>query len=142
MHYCVVFFTRTNTSKRVAEKLAANLNCAVVQITDHKNWSGLFGYIKAGFYSTVKKPVHIELLGECDKPDEYIVVMPLWAGGLAPAGLAFLDTVPREKVHLVVCSLGSVVEDRQGFKSVSDIIANANNEENVVNGLIQQLSAS
>jgi cobalamin biosynthesis protein CbiG len=142
MHYCVVYFTRTNTSKRVAEKLAAYLHCPVVQITDHKNWSGLFGYIKAGFYSTVKKPVHIELLGECVEPDEYIVVTPLWAGGIAPAGVAFLNTVPREKVHLVVCSLGSVVEDRQGFKSVSDVIVNAKNEESVVNGLIQQLSTS
>jgi len=137
--YCVLYFTRTNTSKRVAEKIAAKLSSPIVQITDNKNWSGPFGYIKAGFYSTVKKPVEIELLGDPCEPDEYIVVTPLWAGGIAPAGQAFLKTIPPDKVHLVVVSLGSKVEDREGYLSVNDVIDQLKNEDQVIDNLVNTI---
>jgi len=139
MKYSVVYFTRTNNSKRVAEKIAAKLACPVVCFTDHKNWSGLFGYIKAGFYSTVNKEVEIELLGDTGQPDAFVVVTPLWAGGIAPAGRAFLNTVPRNKVHLVVTSLGSQTDDRDGYLSVHDVIDQQGNEDEVIGDLIQSL---
>ncbi len=139
MQYTVVYFTRTNTCKRVAQKLAEKLACPIVQITDHKNWSGPFGYMKAGFYSTVNKEVKIELLGDPGQPDAYVVVTPLWAGGIAPAGRAFLKTVSPDKVHLVVTSLGSRVEERDGFLSVHDVIDQLNNEDQVIEGLYRRL---
>jgi flavodoxin len=55
MSYQVVFFTRTGQSKRVAIKIAQGLNASLIEIDDHKNWKGLIGYIRAGFYSTVDK---------------------------------------------------------------------------------------
>jgi len=139
MDYCVVYFTRTYVSKRVAQKIAEKLSCPMVQITDHKNWSGLFGYIKAGFYSTINKEVKIELLGDPGQPDAYIVVTPLWAGGIAPAGKAFLKTVSPDKVHLVVTSLGSQVEEREGFLSVSDVIDQQHNEDQVISDLLKRI---
>jgi len=139
MNYSVAYFTRSNNSKRVAEKIAQALSSPLVQITDHKNWSGPFGYIKAGFYSTVNKEVQIELLGDPGQPDAYIVVTPLWAGGIAPAGRAFLNTVPRDQVHLVVLSLGSQVEDREGYLSVNDVIDQRHNEEQVISDLVSRL---
>ena len=141
MKYCVVYFTRTNTSKRAAEKIAGKLSCPIVQITDHKNWSGPFGYIKAGFYSTVKKAVENELLGDPGNPDAYVVVTPLWAGGIAPAGKAFLKAVSPDKVHLVVVSLGSRVEEREGYLSVNDVINQLKNEDQVIDDLVNQLGA-
>lgn len=139
MDYCVVYFTRTYVSKRVAQKIAEKLSCPMVQITDHKNWSGLFGYIKAGFYSTINKEMKIELLGDPGQPDAYIVVTPLWAGGIAPAGKAFLKTVSPDKVHLVVTSLGSQVEEREGFLSVSDVIDQQHNEDQVISDLLKRI---
>ena len=139
MDYCVVYFTRTYVSKRVAQKIAEKLSCPMVQITDHKNWSGLFGYIKAGFYSTINKEVKIELLGDPGQPDAYIVVTPFWAGGIAPAGKAFLKTVSPDKVHLVVTSLGSQVEEREGFLSVSDVIDQQHNEDQVISDLLKRI---
>jgi len=141
MKYTIVYFTRTNTSKRVAEKLANKLSCPLVQITDQKNWSGLFGYIKAGFYSTVNKHVEIELLGDPGDPDEYIVITPLWAGGIAPAARTFLESVPRNKVHLVVVSLGSQVEERRGYLSVNDVIDQIKNEDQVIERLGKRLTS-
>lgn len=140
MVYKVAYFTRTNTSKRVAEKIATALSCPCIQITDDKNWKGLFGYIKAGFYSSVHKSVAIEVHGTVEDSDEIIFVAPLWAGGLAPAAIAFINTVPRDKIHLVVTSLGSNFKDRTGFKSIHDITHQSGNEDAMVDDLVGKLT--
>jgi hypothetical protein len=139
MKYKVVFFTRTNNSKRIAEKISKKLSCEAVQITDNKNWNGIFGFIKAGYYSSTNKKVEIQILGNLNSVDEYIVVTPLWAGGIAPATRTFLKTIPLDKVHLVVTSDGSHVKSRSGYKSVSDITKNKMNEDLVINYLLDIL---
>jgi hypothetical protein len=140
MKYSVVYFSRTGISRRAAEKIAKNLGCELVQITDDQNWNGWPGFIKGGFYATINKTVKITLHGSLDDAGEYIVVAPLWAGGLAPAARAFLKTVPAEKVHLVVTSDGSQVKDRSGFKSVSDVINSNDDEDAVINCLVESLA--
>ncbi len=137
--YGVIYFTRTNNSKRVAEKIADRLSCEVVQITDNINWQGLFGYIKAGFYSMTNRHVDIEFLGKLESVEEFIIVGLLWAGGLAPALKTALSQFPRNKVHLVVTSLGSHVEDRAGYLSVHDITDNTGNEDLVIEELVTSL---
>ena len=139
MKYTVVFFTRTNTSKRVAEKISKRLSCEVVQITDNINWQGILGFFRAGYYSSKDKQVGIELIGNMEGADEYIVVAPLWAGGLAPAARTFLKTLPIEKVHLVVTSIGNHVKNRLGYKSVTDITKNKRNEDQVIDSLVNSL---
>ena len=139
MKYKVVFFTRTNNCKRVAEKISDKLACEAIQITDNMNWKGILGFIKAGYYSSTNKNVDIKVLGNLDAVDEYIVVTPLWAGGIAPATRTFLKTTPIDKVHLVVTSNGNHVKNRSGYKSVSDITKNNNNEELIINDLVSSL---
>ncbi len=135
----VIYYTRSDNSKRVAEKIATKLSCELIQITDEINWKGLIGYLKAGFYSMTKRHVDIQLSGDLDGFDEFVVVGPLWAGGLAPSLIAMLDRLPREKVRLVVNSIGSHVEDRSGYLSVHDITRNTGNEDAVIEGLVQSL---
>lgn len=135
----VIYFTRTNNSKRVAEKIANKLSCELIQCTDHINWNGFFGYLKAGFYSMSNKHVEIELLGDVDTAEEYIIIGPYWAGGLAPALKTLLNQFPRDKVHLVVNSIGSHVADRAGYLSVHDITRNAGNEDLVIEDLVNDL---
>jgi len=135
----VIYFTRTNNSKRIAEKISNELSSELIQITDNINWQGFIGYFKAGFYSMTNKHVDIQFLGTLDAAEEYIIVGPFWAGGLAPAFKTLLNQYPREKVHLVVNSIGSHVEDRSGYLSVHDITRNADNEDLVIEGLVNSL---
>ena len=135
----VIYFTRTNNSKRVAEKISNKLSCELIQITDNINWKGIIGYIKAGYYSMTNKSLDIELLGNLDAVEEYIIVGPYWAGGLAPALKTLLNQFPRDKVHLVVTSIGSHVVDRSGYLSVHDITRNSGNEDMVIEGLVNSL---
>ncbi len=139
MKYGVFYYTRTNNSKRVAEKISQRLSCELFQITDNINWKGLFGYLKAGFYSMTNRHVDIQVEGDPDAVDECIVVGPLWAGGLAPALRTFLNQVPRDKVHLVVTSIESIEKDRSGFLSVDDITSKSGNEDAVIDELVKRL---
>jgi hypothetical protein len=136
----VVYFTRTGTSKRVAEKIAKKLSCEIIQIKDNMNWKGIFGYLKAGYYSSTNRKVDIEINGNLDAADEFIVVSPMWAGGLAPASRALLKTIPLDKVNLVVTSNGTNFENRSGFKSVSNIAKSKNNENEIITDLLKNLS--
>jgi hypothetical protein len=137
--YKIVYFTRTGTSKGVVEKLSNKLSCEAIQVTDNMNWKGIIGFIKAGYYSQKNKSVEIKIHGNLDDAEEFIVVSPLWAGGLAPAIRVLLRNLPLEKIHLVVTSKGSNLQDRSGFKSVSDIVKSKNDEDVIINNLVKTL---
>ena len=139
MNYKVVFFTRTGTSKRVAEKIANKLSCDKIEITDNMNWKGIFGFIKGGYYSSKGKAVEIKIHGNIGSEDQLIVVTPLWAGGAVPAVKAFLKNTSINKVHLVVTSNGSNIKDPSGFKSVTDIVRSKKNEDECIDKLVKSL---
>jgi len=142
MKYGVIYYTRSNNSKRVAEKISNRRSCELIQITDNINWKGIVGYLKAGFYSMTNKHVDIEFLGNLDGVEETIIVGPLWAGGLAPALKTLLSQFPRDKVHLVVTSIESQVEDRSGYLSVHHISSKTGNEDVVIEDLMDNLLES
>ena len=140
MNYKVVYFTRTGNSKRVAEKIASKLSCEALQITDNMNWKGGFGYLKGGYYASLNRDVDINIPENLDSADELIVVTSIWAGGIAPDIKAFLKNTTLNKVHLVVTSLGSILKDRAGFKSVCDIVKNKNDEDVIILNFVSNLT--
>ena len=81
----------------------------------------------------------IEVLGNLDEVEEYIVVSPLWAGGVAPATRTLLKTIPNDKVHLVVTSIGNLVKDRSRYKSVNDITKITGNEDLIIEKFVNSL---
>lgn len=139
MNYKVVYFTRTGTSKRIAEKIADKLSCECIQITDNMNWKGILGFIKGGYYATRNKPVNIKIHENLSDTDELIVVSPLWAGGVAPAIKIFLRTTTLERIHLVVTSINSTIKDISGLRSVSNIRKSKNNEDVIIDKLVKSL---
>ena len=132
----VVYFTRSGNALRIAQKIASHWNQSPIQITDGHHYHRFFGYMKAGFYSTSNRKVKIELSQELGDFDQVILVVPLWAGKIANAGVAFLDLVPRDKIHLVVTSIGSQTTDRAGFLSVSDICSRDEKEDEIIESLL------
>lgn len=110
MNKVILFFSRTGNSKRVATKIASGLGLKPIEITDDKNWNGIFGYLKGGYYASTSKSVNIKVNGDYKDADEYIVVSPLWAGGPAPTVREFLKQVQINKVNLVLTCKGSDIE--------------------------------
>ena len=141
MSYKILYFTRTGNCERIANKIAEKLDGQLVQVTDNKNWKGPIGFIKGGFYSTAKRKVEIELEYPIQKDDMIIAVSPLWANGIVPAIKRFLESVPHDNVHLVISSDGSTLKDRDGYKSVTDIVKNQNNEDEAIENLVHSLKS-
>ena len=139
MGYKVVYFTRTGNSKRVAQKLAEKMSCELVEITDNKNWNGIFGFIKGGYYASKNKEVVIKTSKNVEPGDELILVSPIWAGGLVPAVKVFLNSVETHKIHLVVTSKANTVKNPEAFKSVTDIIQSRKNEDEVLEKFVNKL---
>ena len=145
MKTVVLFFSRTGNSKRVATKIADDLGVTPLEITDDKNWHGIWGYLKGGFYSSKNKSVNIKVSGHFEEADQYVVVSPLWAGGPAPSVREFLKKVPMDKVNLVITCKGSDVESaltkyesKVGkLKAGFGIVKRLNNENQCIEEIIQ-----
>ncbi|MDO5844702.1 MAG: hypothetical protein Q4Q53_06130 [Methanocorpusculum sp.] len=135
----VIYFTRTGNSKRIAEKISKLLNSEIIELKDNMNWSGAVGYIRGGYYASTNKDVEISLGGELDA-DEYIAVTPLWAGKIVPAFSMLFKNLPKEKVHLVVSSGGSLLKERNGYKSVTDITHREKKEDEIISELVKNLA--
>jgi len=139
MGYKVIYFTRTGSSKRIAEKISAKLSCDVVQVTDNMNWKGVFGFIKGGYYASKNKDVDIKLSQPVDPSDQLVVVSPMWAGGTVPAIRVFLKGKDLGKVDLVLTSNGTTGRNTSAYKSVTNIIRSNNNEDTVIESLAKRL---
>jgi protein involved in ribonucleotide reduction len=137
--YRVIYFSRTNNTKRIAEKISKKLGCNSVQIIDNIDWKGLLGFLKAGYYSSNNIHIEIQSIEDLNTSDEYILVTPLWAGGLASAVKTFLETIPKSKVHLIVNSIGSQIKNQTGYRSIRCITKIGRNEDTVINDLVNDL---
>lgn len=139
MNYKVVYFSRTGTSQKVAQKIAKKLDCEAIEITDDMNWKGPIGFVKGGMYATQNKPVNITVHGDLDNTNEIILVSPIWAAKLAPAITQFLKTRNLKTIHLVTTSGGTTLENGIEYKSAHAIVKREKNEEVIINGLIRHL---
>lgn len=130
----IVYFSRTGTCKKIAETLAQTVTARVVEITDGMNWRGIFGYIKAGYYSSVNKYLEVLTTEEVSTDETVIVIAPLWAGTIAQPAKEFIKLRKPENTALIIVSLGSTSkwpENKEDFLYVGDIVKNRNNKETV-----------
>ncbi|WP_319379435.1 hypothetical protein [uncultured Methanocorpusculum sp.] len=142
MTYAVIYFSRTGTSRRIAEKIAKELSVEPVEVTDNMDWDGTLGYMRAARYAVKNKEVAIQTRGKIGEVDEYIVVTPMWCGKITPAIRILLQELPKEKVHLIVSSGGMNYKERDGYLSVLDIMKKDKNEDQQINAFVNSLTAS
>ena len=141
MAYKVVFYSRSGYSRKIAEQLATGLGCECLEITDGRDWRGMVGLIRAGYYSSTGKDVTITVHGSILPDDDVIAVSPVWAGKVMPAIRMFLKDHPRDKVRYVATSNGTGLRDRDGFKSVTDVIRSRKDAQEVVEIFLKDLSS-
>jgi len=140
MSYSVIYFSRTGTSRRIAEKIAKKLSVEPVEVTDNMDWDGALGYMRAARHTLKNRDVTIQIRGEVGNPDEYIVVTPMWCGKITPAIRKLLQEVPKDKVHLIVSSGGMNLKERDGYLSVLDIMKREKNEGQLIDVFVSSLS--
>jgi len=140
MTYAVIYFSRTGTSRMIAEKIAKKLSVEPVEVTDNRDWDGTLGYIRAARCTMQNKDVAIQTRGQIGTVDEYIVVTPMWCGKITPAIRILLQDLPKDKVHLIVSSGGGNLKERDGYLSVLDIMKKEKNEDQQIESFFGGLS--
>ena len=88
-----LYYSRTNTTRVVAKRIAMLLDADLFEYTDGKDRSGFKGYIKSCIDSFKELPeVHIiEREPVWKEYDRVIVAMPTWAESPCIVGKAFLQ---------------------------------------------------
>jgi menaquinone-dependent protoporphyrinogen IX oxidase len=80
MKILVVFYSRTDNTRKTAEEIASVLECDMEEIIDTKNRSGALGYIKSGKDASRRKlTVLKEIINDPSQYDLLIIGTPLWA---------------------------------------------------------------
>ncbi len=79
MNALVVYYSRTGTTRKVAEKLAALLKCTSEEIHDTANRKGMIGWLRAGKDATSEKLTKLENV-KTDPASYDIVIIgtPTW----------------------------------------------------------------
>ncbi|WP_461207484.1 flavodoxin family protein [Clostridium sp. DL1XJH146] len=87
----IVYYSKSGSTKKVAEILAEQLDGDIVKIIDNKNRNGLFGFIFSGRDAIKEKMADIkEISVDLKKYDNIIVGTPVWASKLSTPALTFL----------------------------------------------------
>lgn len=110
MSTSIIYFSRSGKTKSVADELGQQLKSNIYPVTDDKNWQGIFGYIKGGFYASSNKPVNITIDSKAFDAEKLIILTPLWAGGPAPAIRTLLKDYPHKDITVVFTNDGSDVQ--------------------------------
>lgn len=91
MKKLIVFYSRTGTTRKLAEKIASELDSDIEEIIDLTERKGATGWLKSGRDAMRKKLTNINDLKNGLKNYELIVVgSPVWVGSLTPAIRTFL----------------------------------------------------
>ena len=84
MKILIVYYSRTNVTKMIAEKLQKELKCDIEEISDNGNYNGKLGYLKGGMTASMSRTSDINPIAK--NPSDYdlvIVGTPVWASNIA-----------------------------------------------------------
>ena len=80
----VVYYSRTGTTKKVAQAISSKLNCETEEILDVRSRMGLFGWLRSGAEGVKEKLAEIQ--GMKKDPSLYDIVIlgtPVWASKMS-----------------------------------------------------------
>lgn len=91
MKSLVAYYSRTNTTKKLAEAIANNVNADIEEIVPKVNYQGKLGYARGGKHGISEKIIDLEDL-KFDPADYDVVYIgaPVWAGKIATPALSYI----------------------------------------------------
>jgi len=136
----VAFYSRTGTTRKVANEIAKSLKCDVDEIIDEKKREGILGYLRSGKDATFKNPAKIKTSKDPSKYDLVVIGTPIWAYNMCSAVRTYI-TNNKDKFKKVAffCTQGGS-GGSTAFKSIRELCNKAPvltiefNAEDVING--------
>ncbi len=82
----VVYYSRTGTTKQVAEAIADGLGAELEEIVDTKSRKGMLGFVTGGKDARLNKPTEIhEVRSDSSAYNLVVIGTPVWASSVTPA---------------------------------------------------------
>lgn len=91
MKTLIVYYSRTNTTKEIANKLQKELDCDIEEITDGNKYKGKLGFMKGGMNATMGRASDIDPVSK--DPSDYDLVIigtPVWSSNMATPIFTYL----------------------------------------------------
>lgn len=108
MKSLIVFYSRTGTTRAVAEQLSKLLKCDCEEIVDARNRYGFLGYLKGAKDAVQKNLTFIN--NPKKKPKKYdliIIGTPVWGSRMAPAIRTYIEKHKDSFANLAFfCTMG------------------------------------
>jgi len=93
MNALVVYYSRTGTTRKVADKLASLLKCVSEEIHDTKNRKGVLGFLSAGSDATSKKLTKLATVNNDPASFDIVIIgTPKWNRRLSTPIRTYLTT--------------------------------------------------
>jgi len=113
MRTLVVFYSRTGTTKKLAEAISGALKCDMEEIFDAKNRAGLLGFLRSGMEATFNMTTTLKGIRNDPAPYDIIIIgTPIWSHKISSPIRTYLS---QNKVNLknvaLFCTYGSAVAD-------------------------------
>jgi flavodoxin len=114
MRMLVVYYSRTGTTKKVAESISGVLKCDMEEIFDTKKRTGLLGFLRSGMEATFNMTTTLkEIKNDPAQYDIVIVGTPIWSHKISSPIRTYLS---RNKNNLknvaLFCTYGSAISDK------------------------------
>ena len=110
----IIFYSRTGTTKKVAELISEHLSCDIEEIFDEKDRSGKIGYMKAGKDAMRKKLTTLKNYNK--DPSSYDLMLigtPIWAWNMStPIRTYITENKDKFKNVAFFCTEGSSGGDK------------------------------
>ncbi len=109
MKALVLYYSRTGTTRKVAEEIASALSADLEELKDHRKRSGPIGFIKSGFEARAHKTVALEPLShDLSTYDLIVVGTPVWASTMcSPVRTLLLNSALRGHKVAWFCTASS-----------------------------------
>ena len=91
MKTLIVYYSRTNVTKEIANKLQKELDCDIEELTDGGKYDGKLGFLKGGMNATLGRASDIDPVSK--NPADYdliIIGTPVWSSNMAPPIFTYL----------------------------------------------------
>ena len=118
----VVYYSRSGTTRKVAQSLATELQCDTEEIVEGRSRSGMLGYLRSVIEARRRVPVPIALSVRDPSTYDLIVVgTPVWAWSVSsPVRGYMIANKARFPALAFFCTLGGAGSD-SAFAQMQDI---------------------
>ena len=126
MNTLVVYFSRTGSTRKIAQAIADQLGCPIEEITEPKGRKGSIGFMRSGYQAYRQKSSKINPVAAKMKDFDMVIVgTPLWAGRLSSPVRAFLIQHGKDiKKAAFFCTKASSEPERV-FEAMQSLVGKA-----------------